>query len=148
MHAHQRSLTEILFAENHQFTIPIYQRPYSWQKKQCEKLWQDIKNAGQNSREHFIGSIVRFQNSEKQEVSINTVIDGQQRITTILLLVSAMILAQQSKKRATEWKECYLINRHKDSNLYYKILLTDKDKSSLINIIDNNNNKIESIRIK
>jgi uncharacterized protein with ParB-like and HNH nuclease domain len=59
-----------------------------------------------------------------------------------------MILAQQSKKRATEWKECYLINRHKDSNLYYKILLTDKDKSSLINIIDNNNNKIESIRIK
>ncbi len=148
MHANQKSLTEILFEENHQFTIPIYQRPYSWQKKQCEKLWQDIKNAGQNSREHFIGSIVRFKNSEKQEVSINTVIDGQQRITTILLLVSAMILAQQSKKRATEWKECYLINRHKDSNLYYKILLTDKDKSSLINIIDNNNNKIESIRIK
>jgi uncharacterized protein with ParB-like and HNH nuclease domain len=148
MHAHQKSLTEILFAENHQFTIPIYQRPYSWQKKQCEKLWQDIKNAGQNNCEHFIGSIVRFENSVEQEVSINTVIDGQQRITTILLLVSAMILAQQSKKRAIEWKECYLINRHKDSNLYYKILLTDKDKSSLINIIDNNNNKIESIRIK
>lgn len=147
MHANQKSLTEI-FTQNHQFTIPIYQRPYSWQKKQCEKLWEDIQNAAKNDREHFIGSIVRFKNSQKEEVTIHTVIDGQQRITTILLLISAMILAQQSKKRATEWKECYLINRHKDGNLYYKILLTDKDKFSLINIIDNNNNKIESIRIK
>jgi len=147
MHAHQRSLTEI-FTQNHQFTIPIYQRPYSWQKKQCEKLWEDIQNAAKNDREHFIGSIVRFENSQKEEVTIHTIIDGQQRITTILLLISAMILKQENKHRAQEWKELYLTNHHKENDLLYKILLTDKDKSSLINIIDNNNNKIESTRIK
>ncbi len=147
MHAHQRSLTEI-FTQNHQFTIPIYQRPYSWQKKQCEKLWEDIQNAAKNDREHFIGSIVRFENSQKEEVTIHTVIDGQQRITTILLLISAMILKQENEHRAQEWKELYLTNRHKEKDLFYKILLTDKDKSSLTNIIDNNNNKIESTRIK
>lgn len=147
MHAHQKSLTEI-FTQNHQFTIPIYQRPYSWQKKQCEKLWEDIQNAAKNDREHFIGSIVRFENSQKEEVTIYTVIDGQQRITTILLLISAMILKQENEHRAQEWKELYLTNRHKEKDLFYKILLTDKDKSSLTNIIDNNNNKIESTRIK
>lgn len=147
MHAHQRSLTEI-FTQNHQFTIPIYQRPYSWQKKQCEKLWEDIQNAAKNDREHFIGSIVRFENSQEEEVTIHTVIDGQQRITTILLLISAMILKQENEHRAQEWQELYLTNRHKEKDLFYKILLTDKDKSSLTNIIDNNNNKIESTRIK
>ena len=119
MHAHQKSLTEI-FTQNHQFTIPIYQRPYSWQKKQCEKLWEDIQNAAKNDREHFIGSIVRFENSQKEEVTIYTVIDGQQRITTILLLISAMILKQENEHRAQEWKELYLTNRHKEKDLFYK----------------------------
>ena len=147
MHANQKFILDI-FTQNHQLTIPIYQRPYSWQKKQCEKLWEDIKNAAKNDREHFIGSIVRFENSQKEEVTIHTVIDGQQRITTILLLISAMILKQENKTRAEEWQECFLTNRHKEKDLFYKILLTDKDKSSLINIIDNNNNEIESTRIK
>ncbi len=77
--------------QNNQFVIPIYQRLYSWEKEQCEQLWDDIIKIGGNDKAngHFIGSIlyVRVDDTHSSPLLI---IDGQQRLTTITLLLIAL----------------------------------------------------------
>src|ERR1700689_3990729 len=80
-----------------QFIIPIYQRTYSWTDKQCRQLWDDILRAGSNDTiaVHFIGSIVYIE-QEQWQVTHQTpllVIDGQQRLTTLSLLIEALARA-------------------------------------------------------
>ena len=76
-----------------QFVIPIYQRTYSWTEKQCEQLWNDIIQVSKNSAipAHFIGSIVYIEKGLYQVSSVPQlqVIDGQQRLTTLSLLLTA-----------------------------------------------------------
>jgi uncharacterized protein with ParB-like and HNH nuclease domain len=73
MQANEKTLIEFL-RDKQQFTIPIYQRTYSWTEKQCEKLWEDIKEASENNdvSYHFVGSIVRLKESlNTSEISKN-----------------------------------------------------------------------------
>ena len=73
-----------------QFTIPIFQRRYDWSKKQCKQLFDDIKMIGESSDEnHFLGTIVHL-NDKYDVISKYRVIDGQQRLTTIALFISAL----------------------------------------------------------
>lgn len=151
MQAQEKTLIEFL-RDKQQFTIPIYQRTYSWTSKQCLKLWEDIQEIANNSdvEYHFMGSIVRIKRKlDTSEISQQIIIDGQQRITTLLLLISALIQATESKERSEELQELYLINRHGKDELKYKMLLTQQDKSSLIDIIENRPNAVlNSKRIK
>ncbi|MFK5950090.1 MAG: DUF262 domain-containing protein [Methylococcales bacterium] len=81
-----------------QFVIPIYQRTYSWHQTQCEPLFHDIirisesQQALGDSQGHFVGSVVYFQESihTVSDVPLLLVIDGQQRLTTITLLITAL----------------------------------------------------------
>ena len=77
-----------------QFTIPIYQRTYSWTEKQCEQLWNDIiqVTTNKNIPAHFVGSIVYIEKGLYQvsDVPQLLVIDGQQRLTTLSLLLAAL----------------------------------------------------------
>src|SRR5438132_1709944 len=77
-----------------QFIIPIYQRTYSWTLKQCEQLWEDIVRAAKDEKVagHFVGSIVYIEKGLYQISSIPQllVIDGQQRLTTLSLILMAM----------------------------------------------------------
>ena len=74
-----------------QFILPIYQRRYSWGREQCDQLWEDVLRVGQDEtiQSHFLGSIV-----SRVEVSTRVqkllVIDGQQRLATLSLLLSAI----------------------------------------------------------
>src|SRR5213593_1343180 len=77
-----------------QFVVPIYQRTYSWTERECRQLWDDIVRTGDDDRisVHFVGSIVYI---EKADSNVSTwepllVIDGQQRLTTVTLLVAAL----------------------------------------------------------
>ncbi len=77
-----------------QFLIPIYQRTYSWTERECKQLWDDIVRTGKNDavKAHFVGSIVYI---EKGLYAITShspvlVIDGQQRLTTVTLLIAAL----------------------------------------------------------
>ena len=80
-----------------QFVIPIYQRTYSWTVRQCEQLWKDIVNVTIDDKiqGHFIGSIVYVQAGiyRSSTVSLLVVIDGQQRLTTLSLLLKALAKA-------------------------------------------------------
>lgn len=127
-----------------QFIIPIYQRTYSWTLKECKQLWGDIIKAGKDEKisSHFLGSIVYV---EKGLYQISTIpklllIDGQQRLTTISLLLSALIKVlikhPISEMTADKLKNYYLINRDEEEKRY-KLILTKRDKESLFKIIDN-----------
>src|SRR2546430_9357852 len=76
-----------------QYVIPLFQRPYSWEKKEWNELWDDLLEVydSVNSKEHFIGSIVTIPfEPTPAGVSKFTLIDGQQRLTTVLILLSAI----------------------------------------------------------
>ncbi|MGN8507238.1 DUF262 domain-containing protein [Helicobacter pylori] len=77
------------------FSIPVYQRNYTWEEENCEKLLQDIVNISQNKKTHFMGSITYILHHIDDEKSLRqlqefVIIDGQQRITTIMLLLKAI----------------------------------------------------------
>src|SRR5438270_2026912 len=80
-----------------QFVIPIYQRTYSWTEKECRQLWDDIVRTGADDRisVHFVGSIVYIEQGLSQitHQSPLLVIDGQQRLTTVTLLIAALAKA-------------------------------------------------------
>lgn len=127
-----------------QFVIPIYQRTYSWQIAQCNKLLNDILRISRDPAVpgHFIGSVVYFQESihTVSDVPKLLVIDGQQRLTTVSLLIAA--LAEFIKENETgidtnftKLQNYYLLNPEEDSELRYKLLLTRRDKETLINVI-------------
>ena len=83
-----------VFTENSRFIVPIYQRPYSWHIEQCKQLWNDILACATNKRDkHFFGSTVRVPDALGM-----IVIDGQQRITTISLLMLAIRNVLESGK--------------------------------------------------
>src|SRR6266508_4001558 len=76
-----------------QLEVPIYQRTYSWTRPECLQLWSDIIRASSGDAEgHFIGSIVYIDTGIYQVTRANSieVIDGQQRLTTISLLLLAL----------------------------------------------------------
>ena len=141
MQAIDDTLTHFL-NKSQQFTIPIFQRKYDWDKKQCEQLFEDIVMIGQSSDEaHFLGSIVHL-DDKHNIIPTYRVIDGQQRLTTITLLISA--LANFLNKNPNEDMEVnakqlvnyYLINVTEDGDLKYKIKLNNPDNKTLHKVID------------
>ncbi|MFP6157783.1 DUF262 domain-containing protein [Helicobacter pylori] len=77
------------------FSIPVYQRNYTWEEENCEKLLQDIVSISQNKKTHFMGSITYILHWIDDEKSLRklqefVIIDGQQRVTTIMLLLKAI----------------------------------------------------------
>ncbi len=131
-----------------QFVIPIYQRTYSWHQAQCEQLFKDILRINENTAElsesqgHFIGSVVYFQESihTVSDVPRLLVIDGQQRLTTITLLIIALseFIREHTdllETNATKLKNYYLLNAEEEGDLRFKLLLTRRDKRTLIELL-------------
>ncbi len=128
-----------------QFIIPIYQRTYSWTDKQCRQLWDDILRAGSSEiiGVHFIGSIVYVAQGLNQIITPTPllVIDGQQRLTTVSLLIEALARAIGEEDEpvdgfsAPKLREYYLTNRLEKGDRYFKLLLSQTDDASLKAII-------------
>lgn len=133
-----------------QFVIPIYQRSYSWSEKECRQLWDDIVRAGEDEKinAHFIGSIVYIEKGIYQVTSQSPilVIDGQQRLTTVSLLIAALaekldalpedeqeILEGFSPRKLRNY---YLRNPEEDGEKYYKLILSKTDKDTMVSIVD------------
>lgn len=85
MQVSQTSIVSFLETPNARFVIPPYQRAYSWTTDQCFELWLDIKRAARNKRRHFTGTMICVESNGATEI-----VDGQQRITTIVLLLCAL----------------------------------------------------------
>ncbi|MFT2722502.1 DUF262 domain-containing protein [Helicobacter pylori] len=127
-------------SQGNQFVIPIYQRVYSWEKEQCKQLWDDIVKTGGNDQMngHFIGSIV-FVQDNIYTTSHNEllIIDGQQRLTTITLLLTALRDHLSDEVKRKEIEDHYLINSDKK----FRLILSESDKDTLLYLIDKDRRK-------
>ena len=142
MDAGKQNLLNFL-GQNQQLSIPIYQRKYSWTDKECKQLLEDVLRVGDapDEENHFIGSIV-YMNPKGHiagPISKLLLIDGQQRITTISLLLSALYeyLIENPDDTIEDLMNYYLINDKEKGELRYKLILSDEDKDTLIKIINN-----------
>ena len=129
-----------------QFVIPIYQRTYSWTDKQCRQLWDDILRAGSSDAiaVHFVGSIVYVEQglSQVTHQAPLLVIDGQQRLTTVSLLIEALARVLSDGEpvdgfSAAKLRHYYLSNPLESGDRYFKLLLSQTDNASLKAVIKN-----------
>lgn len=123
-----------------QFMVPIYQRAYSWTERECRQLWDDILRTGHNDLvpAHFVGSIVYVEKGLYQVANQPPllVIDGQQRLTTVTLLIEAIARVLGNTEpldgfSAKKLRSYYLLNPLEDGDKRYKLILSQTDKASL-----------------
>ncbi|MFI3231360.1 MAG: DUF262 domain-containing HNH endonuclease family protein [bacterium] len=131
------------------FSIPVYQRNYDWKKEHCEKLFSDIEKLALNDSdediEHFLGTIV-YVSEYKNGYNNFTIIDGQQRITSIYLLLLAIRDFIEDEEKKDEIYEDYLVNRRAEADKErYKLRLVENDMEDYINLINQINNNLEVI---
>ena len=142
MDARKGNIFEILNG-NKQFLIPAYQRYYSWDIEQCRRLWNDIVDMQKrNKAGHFVGSIVNIaEQAMPTGVQKYMIIDGQQRMTTLTLLLLAL------RDYAIQHPEDTTINSRRIDNMLlkneyevgderYKLLLTETDRDILIRLVE------------
>ena len=140
-----------------QFVIPIYQRTYSWAERECLQLWEDILRTGGNDAisAHFTGAIVYIEDDVHQVSSPWSllVIDGQQRLTTVILILEALARHVGNSEpvdgfSAKKIRSYYLLNLLEEGERGFKLLLTQTDKRSLLALMQQKPKPVEpSLRI-
>ncbi|GAA8535110.1 DUF262 and DUF1524 domain-containing protein [Helicobacter pylori] len=129
--------------QNNQLVIPIYQRLYSWEEEQCKQLWDDIIKIGGDDKMdgHFIGFILYMLDGIKHSKNLLFIVDGQQRLTTITLLLIALRDHLSDEVKRKEIEDDYLINSDKDSDKKFRLILSESDKDTLLSLIDKDRRK-------
>src|SRR4051795_13562921 len=138
-----------LLKASSQFIVPIYQRLYSWQTQECQQLWSDIVRAGSNDKlgAHFTGSIVYVARDQSTNTSAepDLIIDGQQRVTTVTLLLIALAahLEALPEDQREPWdgfsprkiRNRFLLNDDEEGDRQFKLVLSQGDKDALIALL-------------
>lgn len=149
----QKTIKDLLSDKHADFLIPDYQRPYAWTEDECQTLWDDMFEfafPGNNSEnfdaandEYYLGSIVTFRNGDRKQ----EVIDGQQRLTTLLLLLRAFydkfaLMKDSQSKRTFEtisrcvWKTDEFGDPKKDNLKINSEVASDSDKEEFLRILN------------
>ena len=138
MKANETKVEDFLSSNKTQFVIPVYQRNYDWTTGQCKQLLDDILEVGTNKKmnAHFIGSIVYVHDDVYTASRIKelTIIDGQQRLTTLTLIYLALYqLAKDLKDDGleSEISETYLINKFAPEEEKLKLRPTENNDKAL-----------------
>ena len=150
---HQKTILNLLSDPKADFLIPDYQRPYAWNQDQCQTLWDDLVNftvpGGNHEKfdskkdEYFLGSIVAFQENDKHEI-----IDGQQRLTTFMLILRAFHKEFENRQdndginirkniEKCIWKYGEFENPLKDELKITSEVAGDDDKDEFLSILKN-----------
>ena len=143
MQAHNNNVEEFLGTPRTIFVVPVYQRNYDWLDGNCEQLFSDIVRAIKNDKEHFLGTIC-FKSTTSHEKSI---IDGQQRLTSITLMLRALYEITEDEELKREISEGFLVNKgHSiDSDfLRVKLHLNERDDEVYRIILNNSFNTAKS----
>ena len=142
MQAHNNSIEEFLGAPKTVFVVPVYQRNYDWQDDNCKQLFYDITRVINSGREHFLGTIC-FKVYSSHERSI---IDGQQRLTSITLMLKALYDYDPDEEIRTEINDQYLYNKGRGIDkdfLRYKLHLNKRDEAVYHILLDHNKDTID-----
>lgn len=147
MDASPRRIIELITGAGTRLVIPVFQRPYSWDEENCTQLWEDIISTGRGTgTPHFTGSVVWIQQGTMSASGVTPLmlIDGQQRVTTITLLVIALARFAKSnpdKVSAFSYREIigrgYLVDEYKSGDDRYKLTLSQGDRDTLRSLVDN-----------
>jgi len=148
MKANETRVEDFLSANKTQFVIPVYQRNYDWSTGQCKQLLDDILEVGTNTKmnAHFIGSLVYVHDDVYTASRIKelTVIDGQQRLTTLTLIYLVLLrLAKELKDEelVNEIIETYLINKFAQEEEKLKLRPTDNNDNALKYLLRSDENE-------
>ena len=151
VHGDAKYLVRFLGGADKRFMIPVYQRNYAWKIPQCKKLYDDlIKVIKMNRENHFLGSIVSVYNPDSyaQEYLI---IDGQQRLTTISLLLLALyhsikqgVVKSNNNQLAQKIYEEYLIDKYQSDETKIKLKPIRQDNYAFQTLFETNKEHIES----
>lgn len=145
-------LTSLITDTGKRFVIPVYQRPYSWDEKQCAQLWEDVlavgrsTSQGDDEKTHFVGSVVWVQDGAMRASNVTPalIIDGQQRITTLTLMFIALAEYARDHEDNDDLEfsydeiidDRYVISKHKKGDDHYRLTLSQDDRGMLRSIID------------
>ncbi|MDJ0380164.1 DUF262 domain-containing protein [Streptomyces sp. G-G2] len=145
MHAQETTFSKLVQGEQ-QFQVPLYQRTYSWQRDELRQLWDDVQELVEDRREgrlgsgHFLGSVVLA----PERVAAGgmrrwLVVDGQQRITTLMLAFTALRDHHRDRgsvKKAARINDLILVNTHQDGRDSYRLLPTQADREAYTACVD------------
>jgi uncharacterized protein with ParB-like and HNH nuclease domain len=126
-----------------QYIVPLFQRPYSWDKKQWQDLLLDLNDLYENesTNTHFIGSIVTMPTLLKPENNVASylLIDGQQRLTTIFILLILLrdIAKENGEILADKIQNTLLTNQYVNGLEHFKLLPTQQDRDAFLGLIEN-----------
>ncbi|RKV10093.1 DUF262 domain-containing protein [Helicobacter pylori] len=145
MKAAQSTINDFFALTGTVFSIPVYQRNYTWEEENCEKLLQDIVSISQNKKTHFMGSITYILHLVDDEKSLRqlqefVIIDGQQRITTLMLLLKAIETKIPNEGIKKEIDGLLNLSRQK---LRLKPIKSDKEAFDLV--MQNRSHEIQGV---
>lgn len=152
MQVQQLPIYQFLEGSGKSFIIPVYQRDYAWTRVNCQKLWDDLVDVDSKNRlDHFLGTIVTIGRGFQEY----TVIDGQQRLTTvsILLLALHLYLKQKTPKNdaeviLTEQLLDFLVNKYsKDQDKRIRLKPNKQDKVCFENLFENRDDLVVNSNI-
>jgi uncharacterized protein with ParB-like and HNH nuclease domain len=148
MQASETKLQQIIEGTR-QYVVPLFQRPYSWKKTEWQSLWNDLVELceADNPRPHFMGSIVTIPTTSVPEgISKYLLIDGQQRLTTVFILLAALrdTAKQSENELAEEINNTILVNPYKKGLDCYKLQPTQIDRAAFHQIINSESQVDES----
>lgn len=141
-------ITNFLSQNGQQYKIPVYQRNYEWSKEQCKKLFEDIVQAAKRNQLHFTGSIVFQPFAPFKGINNSIVIDGQQRLTTIYILIKALVDASLSDaEKAIPMASLFNTDQFNQFNLddttKVKLKPAKDNNDQLLNLLYDKHDKID-----
>lgn len=147
-------LAEYMQGANKRFIIPVYQRNYDWKLENCKQLYDDlVKVIKTNRKTHFFGSIVSVYEPSGKNIEF-LVIDGQQRLTTVSLLLLAMynliqkgIIMPQDDMLATRIYEEFLVDKYQKQETRIKLKPVKNDKKAFGKLFDADDEHVRSSNI-
>lgn len=138
-----KSIIAVLIGSDIQFRLPLFQRNYTWTKKEWEVLWEDVTYIANKrcEKSHFLGAIVTFPMESGPDTAARyIVIDGQQRLTTLYLILCAIrdIAKEHGDLAQSEMiNDSYLVNRHRrEDEGYFKLLSSQNDREILKTLVE------------
>ncbi len=151
MKANEKKFTRFLEGSDKHFIIPVYQRNYDWKKEHCKQLFDDLIDISKINRTHFFGSIVSIYNDDGDDLEY-LIIDGQQRLTTLslLLLVIYKIIDNnllQTNVNKEKIKDEYLINKYEEDDKKIRLKPVKNDKNAFSALFENEDDYIEDSNI-
>ena len=132
------SILSFINSADKTFVIPVYQRNYSWSAEECGKLFEDLLDSMKTGKCHYFGNIVFYAKETNAWAGYSELIliDGQQRVTTTMLLLAAIRDVEEDEDKRAKITNTYLLNRNSDTKERVKLKQIESDRDIYESIIN------------